>query len=546
MRVIKGNKIILTGKRNQTDGLWDVNLPDIANNTQSYQRPVANIIIRKGQTQANLATYLHAVLGSPPISSFLQAIRNGNLIGWPGINAIQPNHIIKTVATAKGHLEQTRKNLQTTKETPDPDTNPEKQEKTHSCFALITTHVNSKAYADITGRFPHKSSRGNQYLFVVYDFDSNAILVEPLKSRQAAEITKAWKAIHSKLETNATAPSLYILNNEASGQFKQALKKYKIDYQLAPPHMHCINAAERAICSFKNHFLAIMATADPAYPAAEWDRLLPQAELTINLLPNARANPKLSAYAYLFGQFDFNRNPLAPAGTKVLVHEKPTQRRTWAYHGIDGWYIGPAMEHYRCMRCYIPSLASVRVTDTIDFFPKLSSFPKMTNEEYLRKAIEDLITVVKARPHSLPNLQEGDPTKTALEEIANLLGRAMEPPVVTPEKKEVPKQMPAPHAPLDNTTPSAAAAAHVITYPHSTANNIIPVSRVEQSPIQSQRLPRVEPLQITPNKTKQNETISHNNRHPPTHMANHVYNAQTGKRETIDTLLQGNQQKIWQ
>lgn len=65
---------------------------------------------------------------------------------------------------------------------------------------------------------------------------------------------------------------------------------------------------------------------DPAFPMAEWDRLLPQAVISLNLLQNARVNPKLSSYAYLFGNFDINKTPLAPPGTKVALHHKPDQR----------------------------------------------------------------------------------------------------------------------------------------------------------------------------------------------------------------------------
>ena len=89
----------------------------------------------------------------------------------------------------------------------------------------------------------------------------------------------------------------------------------EVAFQLVPPHVHRRNATERAIRMFKNHFLAVLATADPDYPVSEWDRLPPQAELTLNLLQSARINPKLSAYAYLFGFFCFNKTPLAPAGT---------------------------------------------------------------------------------------------------------------------------------------------------------------------------------------------------------------------------------------
>jgi len=54
----------------------------------------------------------------------------------------------------------------------------------------------------------------------------------------------------------------------------------------------------------------------------------------------------LSAWAQVHGQFDFNRTPIAPPGIKVLVHEKPENRNTWAPHAVEGWYVGPAMQSY--------------------------------------------------------------------------------------------------------------------------------------------------------------------------------------------------------
>ena len=43
--------------------------------------------------------------------------------------------------------------------------------------------ITGKIYTDQTGRFPVTSSKGSKYLMVLYDYDSNAILSEPLKSR---------------------------------------------------------------------------------------------------------------------------------------------------------------------------------------------------------------------------------------------------------------------------------------------------------------------------------------------------------------------------
>ena len=112
------------------------------------------------------------------------------------------------------------------------------------------------------------------------------------------------------------------MNNEASTDFKTSLHKNNIQYQLIPLHIHCRNSAERAIRTFKNHLLANLEGADPNFPVSEWDRLLPQIQITLNLLRNSRVNPALSSYAYLFGNYDFNKAPLAPVGTKVISHLK--------------------------------------------------------------------------------------------------------------------------------------------------------------------------------------------------------------------------------
>jgi hypothetical protein len=64
---------------------------------------------------------------------------------------------------------------------------------------------------------------------------------------------------------------MYILDNEASHDLKKTLKKYHLEYQLVPPHLHRRNAAERAICTYKKHLLACLATCDPNFPASEWD-----------------------------------------------------------------------------------------------------------------------------------------------------------------------------------------------------------------------------------------------------------------------------------
>ena len=62
----------------------------------------------------------------------------------------------------------------------------------------------------------------------------------------------------------------------------------------------------------------------------------------------------MSAHIAIEGQFYFNKTPLAPPGIKVILYGKPKQRKIWGIHGVTGWCIGPAMEHYRCYIFYTP------------------------------------------------------------------------------------------------------------------------------------------------------------------------------------------------
>jgi hypothetical protein len=182
---------------------------------------------------------------------------------------------------------------------------------TNIVFAVIvSTSDISKSYSDQTGKFPVQSSRGYNYVMILYHYDSNAILSKPLKTRQAGELTKAWTALHTRLQLNGYAPNLHILDNECSEDLKNAFQKHQVDFQRVPPHVHHRrNSAERAIQTWKNHFCAGLATCDPKFPLTEWDLLMPQADIMLNLLRSWRRQPRLSAYACLNGTFDFNRSP---------------------------------------------------------------------------------------------------------------------------------------------------------------------------------------------------------------------------------------------
>ena len=115
--------------------------------------------------------------------------------------------------------------------------------------------------------------------------------------------------------------------------------------QLVPPHIHRINSAEQAIRTFKENFMAGISSTHKDFPLNLWCRLLPHTIITFNLLQKYRMNPKISGYAQLYGEFNYDATPLAPPGTQVIINEKPTVRGTWASHRVKIWYLGPSMNH---------------------------------------------------------------------------------------------------------------------------------------------------------------------------------------------------------
>ena len=91
--------------------------------------------------------------------------------------------------------------------------------------------------------------------------------------------------------------------------------------QLAQPHSHIKNTAERAVRTFKNNFMAVLASVDKKIPVYLWCRIVKQSEITIDLPITSRKIPRLSAYAQIFVTFYFNARPVSPPGTKIIAHK---------------------------------------------------------------------------------------------------------------------------------------------------------------------------------------------------------------------------------
>jgi hypothetical protein len=269
---------ILKGARDLDTGLWRINL---RKENQQPQQAVSDKVSELRNTGA-LVNYLHKAMFSPKKSAFLQAVKNGHMVTWPGLTEKAINkHLKLTPATTMGHMNQRRQNIRSTSKTPITSyieditaTTTHSGTKNHIVYAVLVEQ--RQLYTNLTGKFPVRSSKGNWYVMVCYVFDCNYVKVVPIKSRSAYEWVKAYDHIHQELTAKGFKPKLQTLGNEASAAFKNLFTTNDVEYQLVPPPCHRRNAAERAIRTYKEHFVTGISSVDPTFPLHLWDRLFPK------------------------------------------------------------------------------------------------------------------------------------------------------------------------------------------------------------------------------------------------------------------------------
>ena len=287
------------------DDLIDINVCNTLVDNQlkcdrtASRRPAnaLNVIIHKNKTKSDLAKYHHGSCGWPVSSTFIKAIENNHFTTWPGLDPqLIKKHLPPSIATNKGHMHQERQGLQSTSNIPNikkkleniklnapglslqeailkdialdfhPKSDQPNERSNCVIYTIYECNPTNMGYTDLTGRFPYRSSRGNEYIFIAYNYDGNAILAKAIRNRTAAIITEAWKTLHDTFVIGGVAPSTYVLDNEISSTLKAAFQQNEVSFQLVPPNNHRANAAERAIRTFKEHFKAILAGVDHKFP----------------------------------------------------------------------------------------------------------------------------------------------------------------------------------------------------------------------------------------------------------------------------------------
>ncbi len=125
------------------------------------------------------------------------------------------------------------------------------------------------------------------------------------------------------------------------------------------------------------------------------------------------------------GSYWFDATPMAPPGTNVLVHLKPTHCKSWSFHASNSWYISPSLKHYRCICAIMEGTGGEHLTDTFCFKHHAMAVPVIT-------PTNQIIAATRHLPDAISGVQESPPDKLcAISTLRHiLLGKT--PPVPVP------------------------------------------------------------------------------------------------------------------
>ena len=182
--------------------------------------------------------YLHACAGFPTKPTWLKAINGGNYATWPHLSAeAVRKHFPESDETHQGHMRSVKQGIRSTKQKKEPITiKVEGGEeltiplKKHNDIYLKIEEPRETMYTDQTGAFPTRSRKGNRYIMIMCEMDSNVIMSEAMKNRTAGEMVRAYQVLMKKLKAAGIKPKKHVLDNECSEEFKQAIMENELEY----------------------------------------------------------------------------------------------------------------------------------------------------------------------------------------------------------------------------------------------------------------------------------------------------------------------------
>ncbi len=113
----------------------------------------------------------------------------------------------------------------------------------------------------------------------------------------------------------------------------------------------------------------------------------------------------MSAWEHFNGPFDYNATPLLPLGCPVIIHNKPSTRRSWDFRGSDGFYVGVSLKHYCFHRIIDSKTKALHISDTVDFRHHHLTIPTVTPADTIVHSLDAITNAITNTPSTTSNAQ---------------------------------------------------------------------------------------------------------------------------------------------
>jgi hypothetical protein len=244
------SRTIICGSKCTRMGLWMIPLADgitTLPHSTSNPTPIAIAVhVVAMSSAAEYACYVHQCLCSSPATTLLHALeKSAELKTIPRLAALIYAHLPRSTAMDKGHMQQQRANTVSTRNNQaniiaahnEVDQMSPTQEACamHNmfCFAALADATTGTMYTNLTGAFPIQLFKNMQYLFVVYVYDINTIIVRPMPSRLDASFISAFSDVFAILHARDYQPTLTVMDNKCSKAVKNIYAPTKWIYNLS-------------------------------------------------------------------------------------------------------------------------------------------------------------------------------------------------------------------------------------------------------------------------------------------------------------------------
>ncbi len=366
---------------------------------------------------AERAAFYHAVFGFPSVSTMYRALARH--LTLPGLTHHEfADNAPKSVHTVRGHLHELPQGQGSTKPVNEPlvsekiVADPAELEKLSAERQLPRNltpgylmdlpdnapvkqgewfmHKSGSLAADATGKMTVPSYLGHTAIWIAHHPASGYVRAMPFRSK--SEISRMLEYLHTEQIRLGNAITTINIDNEIDNDARAYFASHGIKINNVAPYNHRANPAERAIGTFKDHFIAILSGRDPTCPLNYWNEAIFHAEVTLNLMrpgPNGK-----SAYEAYWGKpYDLDAYPMVPWGTRCESYIPKSLRTTFGQRSQPAFYVGVAYNNYRSHRLISVDQnkkTTVYVRQQVVFHPWEVSFLKWSELDDLKERVSDL------------------------------------------------------------------------------------------------------------------------------------------------------------